>query len=71
MSLKLDTIGFWSEVKLDILREYAQAYSRILTKKGLYHVYVDAFAGPGKHISERTGRLIAGSPQIPIFELIL
>ena len=38
----LDEIGPWSLVKLDIVREYAQAYSRILSaqrKPGLHHVY--------------------------------
>jgi len=25
--LKLDQIGYWSEVKLDIIRDYAKAYS--------------------------------------------
>jgi three-Cys-motif partner protein len=66
MSLKLDTIGFWSEIKHDILRQYAQAYSRILTAKNFNHVYIDAFAGAGKHFSQRTGQLIAGSPRIAL-----
>lgn len=26
-----DEIGYWSEIKLDIIREYAQAYSTILS----------------------------------------
>lgn len=64
--MKLDEIGFWSEVKLDILRQYAQAYSKILTSKGFYHVFIDAFAGAGKHISKRTRELIAGSPKIAL-----
>jgi len=29
--LKLDEIGYWSEIKLDIIGEYAKAYSTILT----------------------------------------
>ena len=49
MSLKIDTIGFWSEIKLDILRQYAQAYSKILSTKGVYPVYIDAFTGSGKY----------------------
>ncbi len=28
--VKLDKIGYWSEVKLDIVREYAGTYSKIL-----------------------------------------
>jgi hypothetical protein len=30
-SLKFDEIGYRSEVKLEIIREYAKAYSRILS----------------------------------------
>ena len=64
-TLRYDEIGFWSEVKLDILREYASAYSRILSSQknaSLYHIYIDAFAGAGKHISKHTGDFIPGSP---------
>jgi three-Cys-motif partner protein len=63
--LQFDEIGYWSEIKLDIVREYAAAYSRILaaqTKPRLEHVYVDAFAGAGVHISRQTGRFVPGSP---------
>ena len=28
--LCFDEIGYWSEIKLDIVKEYAQAYSKIL-----------------------------------------
>lgn len=62
---EFDEIGYWSEVKLDIIREYAAAYSRILSAQkqpALYHIYVDAFAGAGKHISKNTGAFVAGSP---------
>ncbi|MCF6289821.1 MAG: three-Cys-motif partner protein TcmP [Desulfobacterales bacterium] len=63
--LRYDEIGYWSEVKLDILREYANAYSHILSSQrnpSLYHIYIDAFAGAGKHISKSTGEFIPGSP---------
>jgi len=63
--MKYDEINFWSEVKLDIIREYAGAYSRILAAQKtphLYHVYIDAFAGAGIHISKRTGQFVKGSP---------
>ena len=55
-------IGYWSELKLDIVREYAVAYSKILTKNRLYHVYIDAFAGSGLHISKVSGQFVKGSP---------
>lgn len=66
MSL-FDEIGTWTEVKLDIIREYAAAYSRVLAapkqrERGLSHVYIDAFAGPGYNISRQTGILVQGSP---------
>lgn len=58
-----DSIGYWSELKLEILRKYAAAYSRILAaQRGLYHIYVDAFAGAGMHLSRTTGEMVPGSP---------
>lgn len=61
----IDEIGPWSEVKLNIVREYAQTYSQILSaqkKPQLHHVYIDAFAGAGVHISRSTKEFIPGSP---------
>jgi three-Cys-motif partner protein len=63
---RYDVVNYWSEIKLDIVREYAQAYSRILdaqSKPRLYHIYIDAFAGAGRHVSKATGTFIPGSPQ--------
>ena len=63
--LKFDEIGYWSEIKLDIVKDYASAYSRILSaqiKPALHHVYIDAFAGAGVHISKVTGEYVPGSP---------
>lgn len=62
--LQLDEIGYWSEIKLDIVRQYASAYSTILAKQATIkgHLYIDAFAGAGTHISKATGEQIAGSP---------
>ena len=57
-----DLIGPWSEVKLDILREYAAPYSTILAANNFYHLYIDGFAGPGSHISRTTGEPVPGSP---------
>lgn len=64
-ALKFDRIGYWSEVKLDIVREYAAAYSTIMAAQRapqLHHVYVDAFAGGGYSISRTTGGFVLGSP---------
>lgn len=62
--LRLDEIGYWSEVKLDIVRKYAAAYSVILSRQPAIraHLYIDAFAGAGTHISKGTGQPVAGSP---------
>jgi len=60
-----DEIGYWSEVKLDIVREYATAYSTILSARqnpSFYHIYIDAFAGAGFHISKGTREYVPGSP---------
>lgn len=60
---KLSEIGYWSEIKLEIVKEYANAYSVIFSKQSsLTHIYVDAFAGAGVHISKRSKELVAGSP---------
>jgi three-Cys-motif partner protein len=63
--LKFDGIGYWSEIKLDIIRDYASAYSTILAaqkKPPLYHVYIDGFSGAGLHVSKTTKERIPGSP---------
>ncbi|HEX9861197.1 MAG TPA: three-Cys-motif partner protein TcmP, partial [Nitrospirota bacterium] len=62
--LKLDEIGYWSEIKLDIVKKYAQAYSVIISNQQYIkkHVYIDAFAGAGQHISKTTKEFIPGSP---------
>jgi three-Cys-motif partner protein len=62
---RIDEIGPWSEVKLDILKRYAVEYSKILSSQRdptLSHVYIDAFAGAGYHLSETSGEMVLGSP---------
>lgn len=60
-------IGPWSEIKLQIIREYAAAYSRILaSRRELSHTYIDAFAGAGIHASRESGNLVAGSPTVAL-----
>ena len=64
MKAHLDVVGFWTEIKLQILQEYAVAYAQILrNQRFIKHVaYIDGFAGAGTHISKQSGKLIAGSP---------
>ena len=69
MVLVFDEIGYWSEIKLDIVGQYALQYSRILASRKnpeLHHVYIDAFAGSGKHISRTRRDTVRGSPQIAL-----
>ncbi len=60
--LKIDEIGYWSEIKLAILDEYARPYNQILHKNKLKTIYIDGFAGAGHHRAKGSGRLIEGSP---------
>ncbi|MHB8967100.1 MAG: three-Cys-motif partner protein TcmP [Thermoleophilia bacterium] len=61
-TVEFDEVGYWSEVKLEIVKSYAAEYSKILSAQNLYHVYIDAFAGPGINVSKTTGEFIPGSP---------
>jgi three-Cys-motif partner protein len=61
--MKISEIGEWSEAKLDIIRDYKRAYSTIMSwHQYLHHVYIDAFAGSGTHLSRSTGDFVSGSP---------
>jgi three-Cys-motif partner protein len=72
VAVEYDEIGIWSEVKLAIIKEYASAYAKILdaTRRESIHslkwLYIDAFAGPGVHLSRRTGEIVDGSPLIAL-----
>ena len=69
MTLVFDEIGYWTEIKLDIIRQYATQYSKILSNQArpqLHHVYIDAFAGPGTHFSKDKQDFVPGSPQIAL-----
>src|SRR5665648_54538 len=59
--VRVEDIGYWSELKLEIIDKYARAYSRIVSPR-FHHVYIDAFSGAGMSLSRSTGDLVAGSP---------
>ena len=61
MKPAIDTVGYWSEVKVEIVRAYASAYSKIMANR-FKHIYIDAFAGPGVNLSRTSGEYILGSP---------
>lgn len=64
-----DTIGPWSEDKLQLLRKYLHAYTVIMRNqrwcRNGYH-YIDAFAGTGKPWARDEKRYIDGSPRVAL-----
>ncbi len=60
--LKFDEIGYWSEIKLAILNEYAKPFNTICASYGFQTAYVDAFAGAGHHVLKGSGEMVKGSP---------
>ena len=63
LPFQFDEIGYWSELKLEIVEKYGSAYTTAF--KGnprLKKYYIDGFSGAGAHVSKRTGELIDGSP---------
>ncbi len=64
--MNLDEIGPWSEIKLDILRDYAAPYSKILKSNRFHHGYIDAFSGPGLHVRKAGGEEVLGSPLVAL-----
>ena len=65
---KLDRVGYWTEIKLSIIREYAAAYAKIMAKQQFVRGfgYIDGFAGAGSHISKTREEEIDGSPKIAL-----
>ena len=63
MDEEVDVVGYWTEIKLNVLREYANAYSKIMGKQKLirHYAYIDAFAGSGTLKSKESGEEIDGS----------
>jgi three-Cys-motif partner protein len=63
MALTFDKIGEWSELKIEIVRKYAAAYSSILKAQGRFRTYyIDGFSGPGEHRRKETGEPVMGTP---------
>jgi three-Cys-motif partner protein len=60
--LKIDEVGYWTEIKLSILDEYAKPYNQILHAHRLKTIYIDGFAGAGHHRAKGSDRVIEGSP---------
>jgi three-Cys-motif partner protein len=62
--LELDEVGQWSELKIAIIKKYANAFTTILHKHNFRPIYIDGFAGAGRHISKASGAEIDGSPSV-------
>ena len=61
-------VGAWTLDKLKVVTDYLPPYLTA-TQKAVERVYIDAFAGPGKNILDRTDRTketIDGSPLIAL-----
>lgn len=58
-------VGPWTKDKLKVLEDYLPPYLTA-TQKATERIYIDAFAGPGQNILERTKETIDGSPLIAL-----
>jgi three-Cys-motif partner protein len=60
---KFDEIGYWLELKLEIVEKYGSAYTTAFANEiRLKKYYIDASSGAGVHLSKRTGGRVEGSP---------
>jgi three-Cys-motif partner protein len=60
---QFDEIGYWSELKLEIVEKYGVAYTTAFARHpGLKKFYIDGFSGAGVHLSKQTGQQVEGSP---------
>ena len=62
MSMKVDKISRWSEIKLKIIEQYAIPYMAIMRNKKFNAHYIDGFSGAGIHRSKKSGDIVKGSP---------
>jgi three-Cys-motif partner protein len=63
LPFEFDEIGYWSELKLEIVEKYGAAYTTTFVNfPYLKKYYIDGFSGAGIHLSKTTGAPIEGSP---------
>jgi hypothetical protein len=56
LPFKFDQIGYWSELKLEIVEKYGAAYTKAFANThNLKKFYIDGFSGAGVHVSKTTG----------------
>jgi three-Cys-motif partner protein len=58
-----DQLGDWSQIKHEILEQYAHAYTTIICSKPVIRrvLYIDAYAGSGYALNRDTGAQLPGS----------
>src|SRR4051812_25724227 len=67
LPFKFAEIGIWSELKLDIVRQYGTAYTKAFARNPkLKKYYIDGFSGAGMHVAKKTGKAVEGSPTIAL-----
>jgi three-Cys-motif partner protein len=60
---EFDEIGYWSEIKHEILSRYAVKYTKILKAQGRFTIsYIEGFSGAGIYQSKTSGDVVPGSP---------
>jgi len=59
---KFDEIGYWSELKLEIVEKYGSAYTKAFKNARLTKYYIDGLSGAGVHLSKKTATQVEGSP---------
>jgi three-Cys-motif partner protein len=59
---KFDEIGYWSELKLEIVEKYGSAYAKAFRNTRLKKYYIDGLCGAGVHLSKKTATQVEGSP---------
>ncbi len=65
--LKFDEINYWSELKLEIIKKYGEAYTKAFARhQNLKKFYIDGFSGAGVHVSKKTKQQIEGSPALAL-----
>lgn len=63
LPFRFDEIGYWSELKLDIVEQYGAAYTKAFARTpNLKKYYIDGFSGGGIHVAKKTKKRIEGSP---------
>lgn len=63
--LEFDEVGYWSQIKLDIVKKYAAAYSKIISAQkqpSFAPVFIDGISIAAVHMSRGSRTYIAGSP---------